>query len=187
MTCGTVHRTDRCNGPDKPAIILGHIPECPAGPSVSSDMALRPETGLIEGKISKFARLMRENMDSTIPFRRAYLRAVMDQVEVDDGEVRIHELDLMHPSRPSAAPRPASAARAGRTKVAIKLPMRLRICHSRGCSATILSQGRQGGRGDVTPRVTEALKVGAGRLGHVAPRAQEGRDALCASEAHPET
>ena len=34
---------------------------------------------------------MRENVtQGAIPFRRAYLRAVIDQVEVDDDEIRIH-------------------------------------------------------------------------------------------------
>ena len=34
---------------------------------------------------------MRENVrHGDIPFRRAYLRAVIDQVEVDDTEIRIH-------------------------------------------------------------------------------------------------
>jgi site-specific DNA recombinase len=28
--------------------------------------------------------------NGAIPFRRAYLRAVIDQVEVDDAEIRIH-------------------------------------------------------------------------------------------------
>jgi hypothetical protein len=40
---------------------------------------------------SAFASLMRENVtNGPIPFRRAYLRAVIDQVEVDDTEIRIH-------------------------------------------------------------------------------------------------
>ncbi|MFW7357802.1 MAG: recombinase family protein [Brucella sp.] len=52
---------------------------------------LRPETRITEEKIDAFARLMRENVtQGAIPFRRAYLRAVIDQVEVDDDEVRIH-------------------------------------------------------------------------------------------------
>lgn len=34
---------------------------------------------------------MRENIrHGEIPFRRAYIRAVVDQVEVDDTEIRIH-------------------------------------------------------------------------------------------------
>lgn len=52
---------------------------------------LRPETRLTEEKIDAFAALMRENIaNGPVPFRRAYLRAVIDQVEVDDEEIRIH-------------------------------------------------------------------------------------------------
>ena len=52
---------------------------------------LRPETRIAEEKIAAFANLMRENVKSgPIPFRRAYLRAVIDEVEVDDAEIRIH-------------------------------------------------------------------------------------------------
>jgi site-specific DNA recombinase len=52
---------------------------------------LRPDRRITEEKIDAFARLMRENVtQGAIPFRRAYLRAVIDQVEVDDGEIRIH-------------------------------------------------------------------------------------------------
>lgn len=52
---------------------------------------LRPETRITEDKIAAFVRLMGENVRSgPIPFRRAYLRAVIDQVEVDDAEIRIH-------------------------------------------------------------------------------------------------
>ncbi|WP_208249064.1 recombinase family protein [Rhizobium sp. T1470] len=52
---------------------------------------LRPDARLTEEKVDAFARLMRENVtQGPIPFRRAYLRAVIDQVEVDDEEIRIH-------------------------------------------------------------------------------------------------
>ncbi len=52
---------------------------------------LRPETRVTEEKIDAFARLMRDNVtEGPIPFRRAYLRSVIDQVEVDDAEIRIH-------------------------------------------------------------------------------------------------
>jgi site-specific DNA recombinase len=52
---------------------------------------LRPETRITEEKINAFANLMRENVaNGPIPFRRAYLRAVIDEVEVDDTEIRIH-------------------------------------------------------------------------------------------------
>ncbi len=41
--------------------------------------------------ILAFATLMRENIaNGPVPFRRAYLRAVIDQIEVDDEEIRIH-------------------------------------------------------------------------------------------------
>ncbi|MFW8586926.1 recombinase family protein [Rhizobium beringeri] len=52
---------------------------------------LRPDTRVTEEKIDAFARLMRENVtQGAVPFRRAYLRSVIDQVEVDDDQVRIH-------------------------------------------------------------------------------------------------
>jgi predicted transposase YbfD/YdcC len=52
---------------------------------------LQPETRVTEDKISAFAALMRENVaNGAIAFRRAYLRSVIDQVEVDDAEIRIH-------------------------------------------------------------------------------------------------
>lgn len=52
---------------------------------------LTPQTRLTEEKISAFASLMRQNVTSgAVPFRRAWLRAVIDEVEVDDSEVRIH-------------------------------------------------------------------------------------------------
>lgn len=52
--------------------------------------ALRPDTRMTEEKIDAFARLMREKAtQGPIPFRRAYLRSVIDQVEVDDDGNRI--------------------------------------------------------------------------------------------------
>lgn len=52
---------------------------------------LQPSARITAEKIEAFARLMRENVTTgSIPFRRAYIRAVVDQVEVDDSEVRIH-------------------------------------------------------------------------------------------------
>ncbi|MBY5587689.1 hypothetical protein HFO49_09350 [Rhizobium leguminosarum] len=52
-------------------------------------VALRPETPGTEEKIDAFARLMREKVtQGPIPFRRAYLRSDIDQVEVD--RIRIH-------------------------------------------------------------------------------------------------
>jgi site-specific DNA recombinase len=52
---------------------------------------LRPETRITEETIAAFTALMKENVaNGPIPFRRAYLRSVIDQVEVDDTEIRIH-------------------------------------------------------------------------------------------------
>ncbi|MDE3767593.1 recombinase family protein [Sinorhizobium meliloti] len=52
---------------------------------------MRPDARINEEKIAAFARVMRENViNGEIPFRRAYIRAVIDQVEVDDNEIRIH-------------------------------------------------------------------------------------------------
>lgn len=52
---------------------------------------LSPENKLTEEKIAAFLELMRKNvLEGEIGFRRAYLRSVIDQVEVDDDEVRIY-------------------------------------------------------------------------------------------------
>lgn len=52
---------------------------------------LRPEARITEDKVAAFVDVMRANvLDGPIPFRRAYLRAMIDNVEVDDGEIRIH-------------------------------------------------------------------------------------------------
>lgn len=52
---------------------------------------LQPEARITEEKIAAFAALMRDNIaNGPIPFRRAYIRSVIDQVEVDDHEIRIH-------------------------------------------------------------------------------------------------
>ena len=52
---------------------------------------LRPETRITEDTISAFAALMRENVaNGAILFRRAYLRSVIDQFEIDAAEIRIH-------------------------------------------------------------------------------------------------
>lgn len=49
-----------------------------------------PQSRLTDEKIAAFADLMRTNVTSgEIPFRRAYIRSVIDQVEVDDAEIRI--------------------------------------------------------------------------------------------------
>ena len=52
---------------------------------------LRPEARITQDKIAAFTSIMRENIQNgPIPFRRAYLRAMIDNVEVDDTEIRIH-------------------------------------------------------------------------------------------------
>lgn len=35
-------------------------------------------------------RCMRERSQSAIPFRRIWLRAIIDKVEVDEAEIRVH-------------------------------------------------------------------------------------------------
>jgi hypothetical protein len=51
---------------------------------------LRPEARVTEDKIATFVGLMRHNLThGPVGFRRAYLRAVVDDVQVDDNEVRI--------------------------------------------------------------------------------------------------
>jgi site-specific DNA recombinase len=52
---------------------------------------MRPDAKITEDKIAAFVEVMRANvLTGDIPFRRAYLRAVIDNVEVDDTEIRIH-------------------------------------------------------------------------------------------------
>lgn len=52
---------------------------------------LRPEARITQDKIAAFTTIMRENIQNgPIPFRRAYLRAMIDNVEVDDTEIRVH-------------------------------------------------------------------------------------------------
>lgn len=49
-----------------------------------------PPTAFDPAVIESFGRVMRENITSgETPFRKAYIRAVVDRVEVDDGVVRI--------------------------------------------------------------------------------------------------
>jgi site-specific DNA recombinase len=51
---------------------------------------LRPNARITEDKIAAFVEVMRTNMlTGETPFRRAYIRSVIDQVEVDDTEIRI--------------------------------------------------------------------------------------------------
>lgn len=54
-------------------------------------LELRPEASITEDKVAPFVDVMRANvLDGPIPFRCAYLRAMIDNVEVGDGEIRIH-------------------------------------------------------------------------------------------------
>jgi site-specific DNA recombinase len=51
---------------------------------------MRPDTKITEEKIAAFTEVMRNNvLTGETPFRRAYIRSVIDQVEVDDVEIRI--------------------------------------------------------------------------------------------------
>lgn len=52
---------------------------------------LSPQTRITAEKIDSFINIMRTNaLEGPIPFRRAWLRALIDNVEVDDTEIRIH-------------------------------------------------------------------------------------------------
>ena len=52
---------------------------------------LSPEAQITEARIAAFVTVMRDNLLSgDTAFRRTWLRAVIDQVEVDDTEIRIH-------------------------------------------------------------------------------------------------
>ncbi|NEJ60762.1 recombinase family protein [Rhizobium leguminosarum] len=52
---------------------------------------MRPDVRITEDKIAAFTEVMRTNvLTGETPFRRAYIRSVIDQVEVDDTEIRIH-------------------------------------------------------------------------------------------------
>ena len=52
---------------------------------------MRPEARITEERIAAFVGTMREKvLSGDTPFRRAWLRAVIDGVEVDDREIRIH-------------------------------------------------------------------------------------------------
>jgi hypothetical protein len=49
-----------------------------------------PRARITDEKIAKFVETMRSNVQTgDTPFRRAYIRSVIDQVEVDDDEIRI--------------------------------------------------------------------------------------------------
>ena len=49
-----------------------------------------PRTRITEERIAAFVDVMRTNvLTGDTPFRRAYIRSVIDQVEVDDEEIRI--------------------------------------------------------------------------------------------------
>ena len=52
---------------------------------------MRPDARVTEDKIAAFVEFMRRNvLTGDTSFRRSYLRAVIDKVEVDDTEIRIH-------------------------------------------------------------------------------------------------
>ncbi|MBR1030336.1 hypothetical protein [Bradyrhizobium liaoningense] len=51
---------------------------------------LAPNARITEGSIAAFTEVMRAKvLEGETPFRRAYLRSVIDKVEVDDAEIRI--------------------------------------------------------------------------------------------------
>lgn len=51
----------------------------------------RPGARVTEEKIAAFTQVMRTNvLSSDTSFRRAYIRSAIDEVEVDDAEIRIH-------------------------------------------------------------------------------------------------
>ncbi len=52
---------------------------------------MRPDARVTEDKIAAFVEVMRQNvLTGDMSFRRSYLRAVIDKVEVGDTEIRIH-------------------------------------------------------------------------------------------------
>ena len=71
-----------------------------------------PRARITDEKIAKFVETMRSNvLAGDTPFRRAYIRSVIDQVEVDDDEIRI-----MGPQRrPRTARRRQRRQRPGRS------------------------------------------------------------------------
>jgi site-specific DNA recombinase len=51
---------------------------------------INPRSRITDDKIAAFVDVMRSNvLTGETPFRRAYIRSVIDQVEVDDTEIRI--------------------------------------------------------------------------------------------------
>jgi site-specific DNA recombinase len=51
---------------------------------------MKPDAKITAEKIAAFTEVMRTNvLSGETPFRRAYIRSVIDQVEVDDAEIRI--------------------------------------------------------------------------------------------------
>jgi site-specific DNA recombinase len=51
---------------------------------------MRPGVRITDEKIAAFVEIMRTKvLSGDTPFRRAYIRSVIDQVEVDDTEIRI--------------------------------------------------------------------------------------------------
>src|SRR5207249_2844068 len=52
--------------------------------------AVRPGADISPILVERFGKAMREKLTSgEVPFRKAYLRAIVDRIEVDDGAIRI--------------------------------------------------------------------------------------------------
>ena len=52
---------------------------------------MNPGARITAEKIAAFTDVMRTNvLTGDVAFRRAYIRSIIDNVEVDDGEIRIH-------------------------------------------------------------------------------------------------
>jgi site-specific DNA recombinase len=52
---------------------------------------MSPKTRVKAEKIADFTEVMRGNIVcGEVPFRKAYIQSVIDQVEVDDTEIRVH-------------------------------------------------------------------------------------------------
>lgn len=82
---------------------------------LSLDRALaesNPDAKITPERIAAFVELMRSNvLEGEIPFRRAWLRSIIDRVEVDDREIRIHgrkdtleRLVMQNAALPAAVP-----------------------------------------------------------------------------------
>lgn len=57
---------------------------------VRAGAELRPASRITPDKIAAFAAVMRKNiLEGETPFRRAYIRSIIDEVQVDDEQIRI--------------------------------------------------------------------------------------------------